>query len=86
MEGIGFALLGLLAVGWFAFTAWRDEQRWNDGICKETGSFWEFTGGVSFLGMYCYRGGIVNGDPQYIWLHDLRKPVRHRNFPPGTSC
>lgn len=60
MEEIGIAILAFAGIAWFMYTAWRDNRRWNKGVCKETGQFWEFTGGVSFMGQFCYSGGFLN--------------------------
>ena len=86
LEIVILTLIVFASTGWFIYTSWRDNKRWNGGVCKETGKFWEFTGGVSFLGFFCYRGGRVKGETQFIWLSELRTPDRKRGFGPGTNC
>lgn len=73
MEGIGLGIIVFALIVWNFYTGFRDVRRWNNGTCKETGKLWEFTGGVSFLGYYCYYGGLVGDEQQFIWLADLHK-------------
>lgn len=84
MEGIGLVILALIGIAWFMYTAWRDNRRWNEGICKETGQPWRFTGGISYLGQYCYMGGAYKGRQQFIWLAERRR--QSPKFGPGTNC
>lgn len=86
MEGLGYALLAFIGFAWVFYSSWRDNRRWNEGVCKETGQLWEFTGGVSTMGYFCYRGGVHKGKPQFIWLSELRKRPYHFGMGPGTNC
>lgn len=68
MEGLGLIIVVVIVMGFTTYGQIRDRHRWNSGVCKETQQPWTWTGGISPMGYYCYYGGAINGESQFIWI------------------